>query len=88
MSGDGGTIRSVVSKSVQTTPETPSSFARPYFMQEKTAGGIVSADLTEINACPARRTIWRPCTVRQGKSSFPAKALSRRPGERKQEERS
>ena len=31
MSGDGGTIRSVVSKTIKITPKTPSSFARPYW---------------------------------------------------------
>ena len=31
MSGDGGTIRSVVSKTIKITPKMPSSFARPYW---------------------------------------------------------
>ncbi len=38
MSGDGGTIRSVVSKSIKTTSETPSLFARPYLKRRKQTG--------------------------------------------------
>ena len=38
MSGDGRTIRSVVSKSIKTTFETPSSFARPYLRHGKRTG--------------------------------------------------
>ena len=54
MSGDGGTIRSVVSKSIKTTSKTPSSFARPYLRPRKTDKGKPSGELTETPPCPPR----------------------------------
>ena len=54
MSGDGGTIRSVVSKSIKTTSKTPSSFARPYLRPRKTDKGKPSGELTETPHCPPR----------------------------------
>ena len=41
VSRDGRTIRSVVSKSIKTTFETPSSFARPYLRHGKRTGKTV-----------------------------------------------
>ncbi len=53
MRGDEGTIRSVVSTPIKTTPETPSSFARPYLRHGKQTGENVRR--TDGNPpCPPR----------------------------------
>ena len=81
MRGDEGTIRSVVSKSIKTTPETPSSFARPYLRPRKQVGETSSRDAGE-HSCPPRPGDLAGTRGQAGQRLLPPKDRPQRRGER------
>lgn len=76
MSGDGGTIRSVVSKTIKITPKMPSSFARPYWNPVNDQMETIRRTDGIPRPVHPVRAIWRVLCGQAGQRSHPQRSTT------------